>query len=97
MVIFVVIGGVVVVCCGIATLSLLLKCVVVVGVSQTMVTGGLSLSCVSARWVRMDGGWGTDHGVPRYTMTTNDECCSSFGCHITEKTSACRKGEACDV
>ena len=39
---------------------------------------GWSIIVLSARWVRTNVGWGTDRGVPKYTMTTNDECHSSF-------------------
>ena len=47
-----------------------------------MVAGGPSPSCVSARWVGKNVGWGTDRGLLNYTTTMNDERCSSFGCHI---------------
>jgi len=51
-----------------------------VGGSQMMVAGGPSPSCVSARWVEMNMGWGTDHGILKYTMTASH--CSLFGCHV---------------
>jgi len=47
-----------------------------------MVTGGPSPSCVSARWVEMNMGWGTDHGILKYTMMTNNDCQLSFSCHV---------------
>jgi len=39
-------------------LSSSLKYAVVIGGSQMVVTGGPSLSCVSARWVGKNVGWG---------------------------------------
>ena len=43
--------------------------------SWMMVTGG---PCVSARWVETNMDWGTDHGIVKYTTTTNNNCQSSF-------------------
>jgi len=58
------------------------ECAVVVGGSQTMVTGGPSPSCVSVRWVETNMGWGTDHGILKYTTTTAASRRSSFGYHV---------------